>query len=247
MIFFYRKTEQLEKSDTKRVADLKRPVRRAHKADVSFEIKAENITQTTADVTVTPSDNEASYYFDLFASADAKDMDDAAIVAALRESWESQASYYDMELSELLPYILSQGEDSYPFEDLQAGTEYTVVAFLVDEEGNLVGEVTRFNFTTEAAVAPTGEKVNLGELTLDYFDDYRDADGSFILYLTNDTTEIALCIFDDDLDGVFTLRRRLPQDRSWCQGCQDAGHHREDRPSGCHQGGYRRERPHDHQ
>ena len=152
---------------TKRVADAKRPVRRAHKADVSFEIKAENITQTTADVTVTPSDNEASYYFDLFASADAKDMSDAEIVAALRESWESQAEYYGMELSEMLPYILSQGEDSYPFKDLQAGTEYTVVAFLVDEEGNLVGEVTRSSFTTEAAIAPTGEKVNLGELTLD--------------------------------------------------------------------------------
>lgn len=190
---------------TKRVADAKRPVRRAHKADVSFEIKAENITQTTADVTVTPSDNEASYYFDLFAASEAKDLSDAEIVADLQDAWQQYAEYYGMELAEFMEYQLSNGEDSYTFKELNPGTEYTVVAFLVDEEFNLVGEVSRANFTTEAAIAPTGEKVNLGELTLDNFDDYRDADGSFILYLVNDTTEIALCIFDDDLDGVFTL------------------------------------------
>ena len=158
---------------------------KARKADVSFTITVENITATGAKVTVTPSDENAVYYFDCFSAADAASMSDAEIHAALYESWEATAEDYEMDVLDFLPYVLSEGEDDYTFSTLKGETEYTVVAFLVDEAGNLDGAVTRFNFTTEPIPAPTGEVVNLGELEFDYFDDYRDYDGSFVVYFVN--------------------------------------------------------------
>lgn len=184
---------------------------KTRKADVSFTITVEDITTSGAKVTVTPSDENAVYYFDCFTAADAASMSDAQIYTALYENWEATAEYYEMDLEELLPYILSEGEDDYTFSTLKGGTEYTVVAFLVDEAGNLDGAVTRFNFTTEAIPAPTGEVVNLGELEFDYFDDYRDYDGSFVVYFVNDTTEIALCIFSEEVNGTFTLEDLDPE------------------------------------
>lgn len=184
---------------------------KARKADVSFTITVENITTSGAKVTVTPSDENAVYYFDCFAAADAASMSDAQIHAALYESWEATAEDYEMDVVELLTYILSEGEDDYTFSTLKGGTEYTVVAFLVDEAGNLDGAVTRFNFTTEPIPAPTGEVVNLGELEFDYFDDYRDLDGSFVVYFVNDTAEIALCIFSEEVNGTFTFEDLDPE------------------------------------
>lgn len=182
----------------------KRAPRKA-KQDVSFEIAISNISFSTADVTVTPSDNEATYYFDALEASQAEAMSDAEIVALFKEYFEDDAADNEMSIQEYMAYMLSQGEDAYTFKYLSPSTEYTVVAVLMDENAEAQGAMTRKNFKTLDPIAPTGEIVDLGELELDYFGDWRDYDGSIETYFVNDTLEIALCIFDEDVSGEFTL------------------------------------------
>ena len=61
----------------------------------------------------------------------------------------------------------------------------------------------------EVVVPPTGEEVELGELEAVFIDDYRDFDGSYMLYLQDNpespTMQLVLNLFDEDFAGTFTL------------------------------------------
>ena len=61
----------------------------------------------------------------------------------------------------------------------------------------------------EVVVPPTGEEVELGELEAVYIDDYRDMDGSYMLYLQDNpqspTMQLVLNLFDEDFAGTFTV------------------------------------------
>ena len=61
----------------------------------------------------------------------------------------------------------------------------------------------------EVVVPPTGEEVELGELEAVFIDDYRDFDGSYMLYLQDNpespTMQLVLNLFDEDFAGTFTV------------------------------------------
>ena len=178
------------------------------KKDVSFEVQVSELTRNSAVVTIVPSDDETTYYWDVFAAEDIVDATDAEIAAEFlayfQELIDENAAYGE-ELT--IADFLSQGEDSYSFKGFEPGTEYVVVVLPMDEEGNATGATTKKNFTTEAIPAPTGETVDFGELECVMIDDYRDYDGSYVLYFGNEeeTIEIGLNIYADDFGGEFTF------------------------------------------
>jgi len=120
-------------------------------AEVTFAIGVSDITATSALVTVTPSDTNALYYFDLF-SQEVYDEFETPTQAAedllqyILDGVEEYQEYgYDVELVDWL----SQGQDHYEFSTLSPETSYVVVAFRVDTATSaVVGTVYHEAFTT---------------------------------------------------------------------------------------------------
>ena len=181
------------------------------KKEASLTIAVDGITASGATITVTPVDaaEDQLFYWSVATAAEiagASDVDIVknVIVAELEETIEYYAAFgYEVTLADLL----LDEEDAWTYTTLSASTDYVAVAAFLDEDGNLQGNLFRQAFTTADIPAPTGEVVDLGELECTYVDDYRDYDGSYVLYFgdADETVEIAINIFDDDFAGEFTV------------------------------------------
>lgn len=157
------------------------------KQDVTFAIEVEDITTKGATITVTPSDEEPTYYWSVIAAEDyAEYSDDEEFIAACLDDIEYTIWYYSNFGDDLtLADFLSQGEDSYEFSTLDGGTDYLVFAFLLDEEGTASGAVATKAFATEEVVLPEGGEFEIVEIVGKFYtadNDYwlrmYDADGN---------------------------------------------------------------------
>ena len=112
----------------------------AQPSDLTFEFSVTEITSNSANVTVTPSNNEDTYFFDVQEKEiiDSFEGDLQGLVDALNEAY----SYYGG-----ISGMLSQGQDSYPMTGLSAQTTYYVLAF--GYNGGLTTELSTYEFTTE--------------------------------------------------------------------------------------------------
>ncbi len=101
--------------------------------------------------------------------------------------------------------FLNHGAGNYYFDELYTETAYAIVVSYMDSLGNFTGEVAKAIGTTLAIVEPTGEEQNLGALICDDIEDYRDYDGSYILYFVDEDydVELALNLFADEFTGTF--------------------------------------------
>lgn len=171
-----------------------------------FKITIDSITVTGAYVLVEPTDTAVTYYWDIVEAEEAAKLTtDTAIGAYFNDYFEQAIAYYKMMfgVTYTIEDFLSQGKDDYTFSSLAPETDYVVIAIKMDAEGAISGSAVKKEFKTLPIPAPTGEKVNLGELECTYIDDYRNEDGSYIIYFENETTELALNFFDDDFNGTF--------------------------------------------
>jgi len=173
-------------------------------ADMTFQIEVDGITFTGASVSVTPSINDAYYYWNVFKTADIAGMNDTELCELIKENVDYIIDYYtyygyDVSYEDLL----SKGPDAYEFESLEAETAYTIVAVAMGTLGTTNGAVAKYNFQTAAVVAES-------ELTLDFtdavIDDYRNYDGSFqIIAAPADSSVIVfLNPISEDFAGTFT-------------------------------------------
>lgn len=131
-------------------------------ADFAGAITVSNITATSASVSVAPTSTDA-YYFDLL---DAATYDD--IVAGTNPNFTSISDYVEQYLAYMVNYysmlgatvedFLSNGADSYDFDELDPNTEYVIFAVNVDASGVASGVVVSERFTT-SAVAPVDDFV----------------------------------------------------------------------------------------
>lgn len=97
--------------------------------DIVFDVRVTDITKTTARISVTPSDNDASYYFDYV---------EAAAVAQYATEDDFARDYVDFLRSysgNALGNMLSKGADSYLFTDedgIASGTSYYAFAVAIN-------------------------------------------------------------------------------------------------------------------
>ena len=123
----------------------------------SFNIVVSDITESTAFVTVEPSDTTVFYYFDVMPAEYWDEYEgDTAIAREYLEWIADEVEYYNA-YDYPVEFIdwLSQGNDSYNFEGLTANKEYVAFAFEVDTATNMmVGDLYKVRFTT-LAVEPT--------------------------------------------------------------------------------------------
>ena len=118
-------------------------------ATMTFEVKVSNISANSAYVAVTPSNNVATYYFDIVSKAELERNVDAKtfakrVIASIKEYNEFYGSN--------LALSLSAGADGYQFDATMVApnTDYYAFAFGVTTDGTITTEVTLVPFKTLA-------------------------------------------------------------------------------------------------
>lgn len=168
----------------------------------SLEINVSNITCTDAVVTVTPSDDTFSYYWNMRPRADFDEIGSDNIIANHIASWERNASYYDdTTWQDLMSYSLITGENeaivSEEYDMLEwGGAEYVVYAFGMSREGEVTVPLTTKSFKT------LDPKVS--ENTFDVKVVSIEPDGKYYM-----TTTVKITPSNDDPYLVHALEKRL--------------------------------------
>ena len=168
--------------------------------DSKFAILVENITATSADITVTPTDTAAYYYWTVYYAESVKEAGDS-LGAYLAENLKAQYGSYDWDV--VTAYIMSQGEENYSFSGLPSETELAVVAIYLDSTYTVIGEVGIKEFTTPKLEIEETVALNITSATVDlsYMEDYG------IVALSGeaqDGYDLELFFYADELNGTFT-------------------------------------------
>ena len=143
----------------------------------TFSISVTEISSTSANVAVTPSNND-TYYFDIVDKAFYDSYSNKADLAADYVAYlqETAAEYAALGYDVTLADLLSSGNDSYYFDGiLDPNTDYYAVAFGISANGTVTTDVTAEAFTTTGTGASTGGST---DFVYGYYSNYGDYYGT---------------------------------------------------------------------
>ena len=186
-------------------------------ADMTFNIAVDSITFSGAYIAVTPSNNEATYYWSIYKSEDIAGLSDAQLCAGFKNEIEQTIEYYGYFGYDLtIEDFLSKGPDAYKYNSLDANTAYTAVAVAMGSLGTCAGAVAKYNFETPELVAESTEDITIENAKMaDACDAYGwwqmmaiNADSTFYLTVSPEeaaTVEGSYTIDDMDADYTYVL------------------------------------------
>lgn len=126
---------------------------KAQKVDCTFEITIRNVMKNTADATITPSDDKASYFFHVIPAAEYAENggDEQAIRDYANRIIDDLLSTVTMPRYEMLTRTLARGTMKWSLEELEAGTAYYVFAVGMTADGSFTTAVVMSDpFVTQA-------------------------------------------------------------------------------------------------
>lgn len=110
-------------------------------SDMKFDLDVEETSSTTARISISPSNDNETYFFDVMLASDADEMADAVLVMEMENVYASYGG---------ISNYLYKGSRFQNYSGMSAGTEYCVVAFGYDTD-HPTTEVTRKRFTLSGA------------------------------------------------------------------------------------------------
>jgi len=168
--------------------------------DGKFAILVENITATSADITITPTDTAAYYYWTVYYAESVKEAGDS-LGYYIAENLKAQYGSYDWSL--VASHLLTKGEENYTFTDLPSETDLAVVAFYLDSTYTVLGEVGIKEFTTPKLEIEETVALDFTSAELDLT--YHEAYGIVGLSgKAQDGYDLELFFYADELNGTFT-------------------------------------------
>ena len=175
-------------------------------ADMTFEIAASDITFSSANITVNPSNTTATYYWNIYKTAEIASMSDEELCAAIKKDIEYTIEYYAYFGYEIgFEDFLSQGADSYEYDELDANTAYTVVAVAMGTLGTTNGAVAKYNFSTPELVPESSEDITLTNARMN---DACDAYGWWQMMAANTDSTTYITISPNEaaaVEGSYSL------------------------------------------
>lgn len=119
---------------------------------ITFEFKFDGVSPTSMDLTVVPSSDEATYYYDLLGKEAYNHLSSEGLQTYFDGELKLREEAYKDELTrdEILAKMLSKGEAMFSFTKLIANTDYYAVAFGVDADGKVTSELALSEVSTPA-------------------------------------------------------------------------------------------------
>ena len=121
----------------------------------SFSVAVSDVAQTEATVTVTPSNDQATYYYAAVKKAEFDTFEsDAAYAQHILDNLKAIADKKVLPLSEYLATALVKGSAPQKITDLTAGTDYYAVALGMLTDGRFTSDLVKEAFKTDDAPEP---------------------------------------------------------------------------------------------
>ena len=121
----------------------------------SFSVAVSDVAQTEATVTVTPSNDQATYYYAAVKKAEFDTFEsDAAYAQHILDNLKAIADKKVLPLSEYLATALVKGSAPQKITDLTAGTDYYAVALGMLTDGRFTSDRVKEAFKTDDAPEP---------------------------------------------------------------------------------------------
>ena len=121
----------------------------------SFSVAVSDVAQTEATVTVTPSNDQATYYYAAVKKAELDTFEsDAAYAQHILDNLKAIADKKVLPLSEYLATALVKGSAPQKITDLTAGTDYYAVALGMLTDGRFTSDLVKEAFKTDDAPEP---------------------------------------------------------------------------------------------
>ena len=121
----------------------------------SFSVAVSDVAQTEATVTVTPSNDQATYYYAAVKKAEFDTFEsDAAYAQHILDNLKAIADKKVLPLSEYLATALVKGSAPQKITDLPAGTDYYAVALGMLTDGRFTSDLVKEAFKTDDAPEP---------------------------------------------------------------------------------------------
>ncbi len=157
--------------------------------DIEFEMEATNIQTTSATITVTPSKDSEYYWWTYVKEGDYLKYGDIEIVKIMTENLKADAASAGLDITDLMKL----GESSATPTDLWADAKYYIVAWAMDEKGNLISEITSNQlFTTKAETV-------FDDCTFEIsFPEVKDMDIQINVKPSKNTTRYYIACISDD-------------------------------------------------
>ena len=124
----------------------------------SFSVAVSDVAQAEATVTVTPSNDQATYYYAAVKKAEFDTFEsDAAYAQHILDNLKAIADKKVLPLSEYLATALVKGSAPQKITDLTAGTDYYAVALGMLTDGRFTSDLVKEAFKTDDAPEPEPE------------------------------------------------------------------------------------------
>ncbi len=121
----------------------------------SFSVAVSDVAQTEATVTVTPSNDQATYYYVAVKKAEFDTFESDAVYAQhILDNLKAIADKKVLPLSEYLATALVKGSAPQKITDLTAGTDYYAVALGMLTDGRFTSDLVKEAFKTDDAPEP---------------------------------------------------------------------------------------------
>ncbi|WP_303204956.1 hypothetical protein [Alistipes finegoldii] len=121
----------------------------------SFSVAVSDVAQTEATVTVTPSNDQATYYYAAVKKAEFDTFESDAVYAQhILDNLKAIADKKVLPLSEYLATALVKGSAPQKITDLTAGTDYYAVALGMLTDGRFTSDLVKEAFKTDDAPEP---------------------------------------------------------------------------------------------
>lgn len=117
---------------------------------VTLEISLENLTATGVDMTVTPSVEDSTFYFDILGKDAYNQLEAEGLQTFFDNEVQARQEAYELSRSEVITKMLTKGVSSHSYTKLTSATDYYAIAFAVTEDGKVSSSFALKDFNTEA-------------------------------------------------------------------------------------------------
>ena len=119
----------------------------------TFEITLENLEPTGVDMSVRPSIQGTTYYFDILGKEAYRHLTDSGLQTYFDGEVKRRMEAYDISKEEVLKKLISTTPETIRFSKLSPATDYYAIAFGVKEDGAVSTELTLKEFSTPAVLS----------------------------------------------------------------------------------------------
>lgn len=126
----------------------------------TFEITLENLEPTGVDMSVRPSIQGTTYYFDILGKEAYGHLTDSGLQTYFDGEVKRRMEAYDISKEEVLKKLISTTPETIRFSKLSPATDYYAIAFGVKEDGAVSTELALKEFSTPA-VNPSGNVLDI--------------------------------------------------------------------------------------